>query len=288
MTSPANTPVIRPLGVQRHVEQEQRLDQRRRLPHLFPDRVAVGDPPGGARIADHGVAVVGEHALAAGQRGQGALGAAGEAGEEVRLDEAGEDHEVRLHHGAVQADGVSAARGAGVDQLRVVPGVVLPAAVAVDDAAAQHLPQLRLRLRAVGAQGVDQGDVVPRHPGVFQRPQQHRQDAVVGRGARDVRVGHHHPPLARRQIGQRRRAGGRRQRCRDRRRLVVHAVHVTGQHHLRGGRHLDGESVAAVRQIDPFLQRRDATTPRDGWTSGPAATNHTVRRRALVHRDRSG
>ena len=210
-----------PLRVEGDVEQEPRLDQRRRLSHLFPDRVAVGDPPGGVRVADHGVAVVGEHALAAGQRRQGALGAAGEAGEEVRLDEAGEDHQVRLHHRAVQADGVAAAGGAGGDQLRIVPGVVLPAAVAVDDAGAQHLPQLRFGLRAVGAQGVDQGDVVARHPRRFQRPQQHRQDAVVGRGACDVRVGHHHPPLARRQLGEWRRVGGRGQPGVDLRCLVL-------------------------------------------------------------------
>ena len=208
--------------------------------------------------------MVGEHALAACQRRQGALGAAGKAGEEVRLDEAGEDHQVGLHNRAVQADGLASAGGARGDQLRVVPGVVLPAAVAVDDPVTEHLPELRVRLRAVGAQGVDQGDVAARHPSGFQRPQQHRQDAVVGRGAGDVRVGHHHPPLARCQLGQGRRAGRRGQRCRDRRRLVVHALHVTGQHHLRGGRHLDGKPVAAVGQIDPLLQRRNRTIRGDG------------------------
>ncbi len=57
---------------------------------------------------------------------------------------------------------------------------------------AQHLVQFILCLGSMGTQGVDEGDVVWRNPGLGQRRQEHRQHPVVGHGARQVAEHHRH------------------------------------------------------------------------------------------------
>ena len=78
------------------------------LHHLFPDRIALRDPPGRVGIGDHGRVVVAQHRAQPGHPRHQRLAAAGEAGEEMRLDEAGEDLHVASHDVAVDPDCVAA------------------------------------------------------------------------------------------------------------------------------------------------------------------------------------
>ena len=110
-------------------------------------------------MADHRQAVVGEHALRAGQRGKNRLGSAAKAGEEVRLDKSGQDLDARLHVGTVDPDWMPAAGGSQGNQVGIVEAVVLEAAIGVNDIVTQHRPQLGFGLLAMGAQAVEQGDV---------------------------------------------------------------------------------------------------------------------------------
>ena len=82
------------LAVEHDVEREVDAGRRGDRADVVVHRVAVGDAPGGARVADARGVVQHEHRLQPGEPGRGQLRAAGEPGEEVRLDEAGGDADV--------------------------------------------------------------------------------------------------------------------------------------------------------------------------------------------------
>src|SRR5260221_2003116 len=85
-----------PCLIQRNVQQETRTYPQRDLTHLLPDRVAGGDAEDGLRMADVRGAVVAHHRLQPGDARHDVFGAAAESGEEMRLDKAGRDTDIRL------------------------------------------------------------------------------------------------------------------------------------------------------------------------------------------------
>jgi hypothetical protein len=77
------------------------------------------------------------------------------------LDKAGQYFDIGLDQPLVETHGVSKRRVAERNQIGVIEGVVLETAVIIDDLIAQHLAQFGIGLRTVGAQRVEQRDVVP-------------------------------------------------------------------------------------------------------------------------------
>ena len=105
------------LVVEEDVEREVDPGRRGDRPDGVVDGVALDDAPGRARVADPAGVVQLERRLEPGEARRDHLRAAAEAGEEVRLDEAGRDPEVRLDPLAVQGDG-DVADHPEVDQAR--------------------------------------------------------------------------------------------------------------------------------------------------------------------------
>ncbi len=140
------------------------------------------------------------------QPGYDPLDAAAEAGEEMRLDEAGDDAHVRLRQLAVDEGGSAVAHRAELCQRVLVFGFVIEHAVMARDLRREHFFQFRRGIGPVGAELVEQGDVLGRHAGqIFQQP---GDQAVIGRGARqvgegDANVGAGLDPLAQREGGDR-------------------------------------------------------------------------------------
>jgi hypothetical protein len=121
------------------------------------------------RVGDHRVTVVGLDAFRTRDCRQDSFRATAEAGEEMGLDEAGQDADVGF-----QVKAVDSRAGSDGDEVGVVVGVVLPATIAADDVVAQHLAQLGIGLGAMGAEGVEQGDVFPHDTGGFEFRQKDR------------------------------------------------------------------------------------------------------------------
>ena len=76
------------------------------------------------------------------------------------LDESGQDFERGLHEIPVDPHLVSVLAGAQMNHAGLVSRLVLHDAVVVEDLPPQHGLQLLGRVGTVGADGVDQGDVV--------------------------------------------------------------------------------------------------------------------------------
>ena len=202
--SPANTPVIALSAFRATFRQERRLCAQRHLSHLRPDGIAFKIAPGRPWISHHLPAVIAEHAFGTGQRGQDGLGPAAETGKEMRLDKACEDFDIRFQIRAVDAHRVTEMGVAKRHQLLVIPAIVLQTTIIVDNSIAEHGPQFGLGLGTVRAQAIEQGDVLPPDARCLQLGQDHRQDAVVGRGPSDVGVHDHHAVARLHQIDQRR------------------------------------------------------------------------------------
>ena len=115
-------------------------------------------------MRDHRQAVVGEDTLCASNRGQYPFWSATKTGKEVGLNKAGEDFDIGLVEGAVDADRVTVAGLTQIDQVGVIKGIVLETAVVINDGAAQHFAQFRIGLGAMGAQRVEQRDILARDP----------------------------------------------------------------------------------------------------------------------------
>jgi hypothetical protein len=137
--------------------------------------------------------------------------AAAEAGEEMRFDEAGDDADIGLGQVAVDQGRGAVAHGAELRQNGGVFGFVIEDAVAAGDFGSEQFVQFRRRVGAVGAELVQQRDLIARHAGqIIQEP---RDQAVVGRGSRQVGEGDANAvarldPLAQRAGGDRLVEGG--------------------------------------------------------------------------------
>jgi len=122
------------------------------------------------------------------------LAATGKPGKQMRFDEPGEDLHVTRHDVSVDPDFVAACRHPRGDLGFRVKGVVLHHPVTVNQVVADHPTQLRVGVRTVGAQRVEERDVLPRHARPLRQIAQHGgQDQAVRRGARDIRE--HDPNL---------------------------------------------------------------------------------------------
>jgi len=186
--------------------------------------------------------VIVQDRLRVGDARQHCLRTAAEPGEKVRLDKAGQDAHRRLQVRALDPYRAPGVISGHLDQVFSVPGVVLHDAVAAGDPLTQHPPQLGLGLAPVGAQGIDQHDLVVGHAGLGQLLQQRGQHPVVGHGPGQVAKDHGHPILRLHQVAQRPAAD----RCSQ---PLPDGPSLVGQsgHELR----LDDRHRRIVRQVDP-------------------------------------
>jgi hypothetical protein len=149
------------LAVQGDVEPEvDPADGRDHRADVVVHGVALADAPYGVGRADALSVVQGEDGLQAREPGDAQLRAPAEPGEEVRLDEARGDPDVRLHPVSVEPHGHSVAVAAHPHEGRLVARVVVEHVDPVDDVVAQHRPELGLGVAAVGAGGHEDDDVV--------------------------------------------------------------------------------------------------------------------------------
>ena len=141
-------------AVQRHVEQEIRSGQQCRFPRFFPDRVSLGNSPGGAPVHDHAGVMVAEDGALSGHAGHDRLATAGKTGEKMRLDEAGQNLDVGRKEIAVYPDFMAKGRATDTFLAGLVGGVILHDAISSDDVRAQHLLQFGAAVGPVSAKGI--------------------------------------------------------------------------------------------------------------------------------------
>jgi len=113
-----------------------------------------------------------------------------------------QDLDIGLHIGAVDRNPAPTGSLAQIDQILLVPRIMLNHAIAAGDLRPQHLRQLAVGVAPVGSQGIDQHDIVAGN--VRQFLQEHGQDPVVGHGAREVAENDGDGVLWRHQFPQRR------------------------------------------------------------------------------------
>ena len=105
----------------------------------------------------------------------------------MRLDKAGDDAHVRLRQVAVDEGGRAVAHRAELRQRAGIFGFVIQDAVVARDFRREQLFQFRRRIGAMGAQLIEQSDVLARHAGqIIQQP---GNQPVIGRGARQIGEG---------------------------------------------------------------------------------------------------
>ena len=128
--------------------------------------------------------MIAHHRLQRRHAGHDALGAATVAGKKMRLNEAGDDAQIRLHGVTMDERGRAVVGGAQLHVRLAVEGFGVDYAVFVDDFASEHLLHLRARIGPVCAELVEQQNIFGWHVGqVLEQP---RDDAIVGRGAGEV------------------------------------------------------------------------------------------------------
>jgi len=142
------------------------------------------------------------------------------------------------------------AGAAELDQVGVVVAVVLNAAVVGHDILAEHDFQFLAGLRAVRAQGVEQGDVRSPDARAFEFGQKRRQDPLVGRRTGDVGVNDGDLLPGFDQVAKGRRADGLTHGLDQGAPLVGQAFDVFGLDHHGIGGHLHIETGLTIGQVD--------------------------------------
>ena len=219
-----------PLLVERDVEDETRSGLQRNVAQFLPERVAVIDAEGRVRIADVAEAVVAHHRAQAADAGHDAFDAAAEPREEMRLDEPGDDAQVRRERVLVEQGRDAVAHHADLLERVVVLRLVVQDAVIRHDDGCEHLLQFGPRVRPMRAELIQQRDVLARQHGLKMR-QQPGNDPVIRRGARDVGEEDAHFRLRRDQFEQGQRANRLFQCAQHRALFIRQARRVAGRDH---------------------------------------------------------
>ena len=153
--------------------------------HVLVHRVAVEDAGARIRAVDEAAAVIAHHRDLVADAGQHALAPAGKAREEVRLDEALGDQQLRLGGEPVDHAGRAGGQNAHPDVRRGIPAVVDDDAALPIQLVAELYAQLLLRAGAMEARGHQQRDLDIR-AALPQLPEHVRQDIPAGDRARMV------------------------------------------------------------------------------------------------------
>ena len=159
-TSPANAAVIFWSRLSVTSIAKWTRDHPGDLAHVVVDRVALGDAPGGARVADVPRVVERHDRFEARQPGCDHLRPAAEPGEEVRLDEARRDADVRVEPSPIEIDLHARGRRADARERRRVAAVVIDHRVAAEDFPSEHALELLGRVAAMRAGGDEDRDVL--------------------------------------------------------------------------------------------------------------------------------
>ncbi len=237
--------------VEGDVEEEGGTCTERDVAEFFPKGVAFADAEGGAGVADVPGPVIAHDGLDVGDAGHDPLRTAAEAGEEVRLDEAGDDAEVGFDAVAVDPGGGAGAGGAEGDAGLVGFGFVVQDAVLGDDLGGKHALELGLRVGAMRAELVEEGDLVALNAVGMEVFQQPRDDAVVGSGAGDVREEDRDPGAGAEGVGQGRRPHGMGERVEEGALFVRQSGAVGGFDDLGAAvREFDIQDALSVRERD--------------------------------------
>ena len=148
------------LLVERDVEYEAWPGLEGDVAQFLPERVAVGDTEGRTRVAYVFRAVIAHHRLQPGAARHDAFHAATEPGEKMRLDEPGDDPQVGLDDVPVEQGGGAVGRRADLHEGFGIFRLVVEYAVVGDDLRRQQRLEFLARVGPVGAELVEQRDVV--------------------------------------------------------------------------------------------------------------------------------
>ncbi len=257
-----------------HVDREVRWGEPHRRPDEVVDRIPLPGDEGGPGVGDTARVVRFEDRRGGGQSGTHRLGPSAEAGEEVRLDEAGDDADVRLDVVAQQLD----RHAVDLTDRHVIGAVriVVDDGVAGHDVGSHQFFELRGGGLAVAPGGAQQGDGRIGNPAPLQVAQQRRQHRPVGHGPGQVGKDHDDPRRAARQPGQRRTGQGLVQGLAHGSGFVGQSGELGRQDDRRVIGDFDREAGAPVGQRDqhepssgPAAQRRRRPPGGTRWRRGP-------------------
>ena len=173
------------LLVQGDVEEKSRANPQGNLPHLFPNRIAVGDSKDRLRMGDVGRAMIAHHRLEPCHPRHDAFGAPAETGKEMRLDEPGNNAHAGFDKMAVDQGRCAVAGSAEFHQSFWIFGLVIQHAIILNDSRCEHVFQLSAAIGPMRAELIEQCNSFARHAG--QMLQQPWNQPLIWRRPREVR-----------------------------------------------------------------------------------------------------
>ena len=154
-------------AVERDVHGEIDARHRRDLPNVIVNGVSFGDAPRCIGMSDAARVMEVEHRFQSRQTRCDHLGSTAESREEVRFDKTCRDLEVRFQPSPVQKHRDAVLCFSGVDQGRVVPGIVTDDAIIRRDFRPEHLDKFVPSVGPMGSRGYEERDVFGPDSGHF-------------------------------------------------------------------------------------------------------------------------